>query len=55
MDREGDCNVPRSHEEKGENLGEWLHSQRQAKRKGNLNTDLIKRLDEIGVVWSFKK
>merc|ERR1712238_388498 len=54
-DRAGDCNVPQSHQEDGENLGKWLYVQRQAKRKGKLNADKIKRLDEIGVVWSFKK
>merc|ERR1712238_295758 len=54
-DREGHCNVPRSHEEEGEKLGPWLNTQRQRKRKGKLNTDQIKRLDEFGVVWTFKK
>jgi len=48
-DREGHCNVPQSHVEDGENLGTWLKTQRKWKEK--LNTDQIKRLDEIGVMW----
>merc|ERR1712238_345350 len=54
-DREGHCNVPQIHAEEGKNLGQWLNTQRTAKRKGKLTTDQLKRLDEIGVVWSFKK
>merc|ERR1712238_563139 len=50
-DREGHCNIPQSHEEDGQNLGAWLSTQRKLKNKGKLTTDLIKRLDEVGVVW----
>merc|ERR1712194_802391 len=53
--REDHCNVPRSHEEDGANLGFWLSQQRAAKKKEKLNTDRIQRLDYLGVVWSFKQ
>jgi len=55
-EREGHCNVPQGHEEDDIKLGHWLVRQRQA-RKGNqsyaLSEDRIKRLDEIGIRWSF--
>jgi len=54
-DREGDCNVPHSHEEDGKKLGVWLDTQRRANKKGKLNTDQIKRLDGIRVVWDVLK
>jgi hypothetical protein len=50
--REGHCNVPRSHKEDGSKLGNWLNKQRHQKNKGRLNADIQKRLEEIGVVWS---
>jgi len=47
--REGHSNVPQRHKEDGKTLGEWLKKQRKEKKKGKLE----KRLDEIGVVWTF--
>merc|ERR1712238_24712 len=54
-DREGQCNVPKLHKEDGEQLGKWLVTQRTANKKGKLNADQIKRLDEIGFVWDVFK
>jgi hypothetical protein len=50
--REEHCNVPQRHKEDGSNLGSWLFTQRKQKKKGDLNEDRQKRLEEIGVVWS---
>merc|ERR1712194_34451 len=50
-DREGHCNVPYSHKEDGENLGQWLRNQRQAMKKGKLDSGKRKQLKKIGVVW----
>ena len=54
-DREGHCNVSNSHKENGENLGTGLNKQHSVNKEGKLNIDKIKRLDDIGVVWSFRK
>ena len=35
-------------------MNTWLATQRNAKKKGKLNTDQITRFDEIGVVWRIK-
>jgi hypothetical protein len=51
-DREGHCNVHQRHKEDGDNLGTWLFTQRLLKKKGGLNGDKQKRLEEIGVAWS---
>jgi len=50
-EREGDCNVPRSHQEDGENLGKWLNDQRKNKKTGALDGDRGERLTSLGVVW----
>ena len=46
--REGNCDVPRSHKA----LGLWLNSQRQEKKKGKLDPLKEERLENIGVVWN---
>jgi len=51
--REGNLNVSQCHIEDGIKLGTWLHAQRQKKKKGKLDSGCEKRLDEIGIVWSF--
>mgnify|MGYP001592065932 CR=1 FL=1 len=51
--RFGHCNVPRNYPE-AKGLGAWTSTQRQVRlgtRKGSLNEDRIRRLDEIGFVW----
>eukprot|EP00980_Cylindrotheca_fusiformis_P021102 scaffold8100_cov122-Cylindrotheca_fusiformis.AAC.1 len=50
-DREGHTQVPRSHQEEGQNLGIWLIAQRAAKRRGALELDRQDRLEKAGVVW----
>ncbi|OEU17938.1 hypothetical protein FRACYDRAFT_184046 [Fragilariopsis cylindrus CCMP1102] len=51
-EREGNCNVPKGHEEDGENLGNWLRKQRANKKKGTLvDAECIRRLEKTGVVW----
>ena len=54
-EREGDCNVPQSHKEDGENLGKWLTTRRMDKKKGKLDAEKQILLEEIGVVWSIRK
>ena len=65
VEREGHANVPKSHEEDGERLGEWLSKQRQrwqargwseeerkAKRLGTpLSDEKVARLEAVGVAW----
>jgi hypothetical protein len=50
-DREGDCNVPQRHKEDNENLGTWLSTQRQTKKKGKLHYEKEEKLNTIGIVW----
>jgi Fe2+ transport system protein FeoA len=49
--REGHCNVLTHHQEDGENLGAWLSAQRDLGRKGKLDPELEKRLNDLGIVW----
>jgi len=56
IEREGHCNVPRSHEEDGVKLGEWISRQRQVRKGsvgGTLGAERIERLDNLGIRWSF--
>ncbi|MDA7883076.1 helicase associated domain-containing protein, partial [Akkermansiaceae bacterium] len=48
-DKNGDCLVPRSFEDK--QLVTWVGTQRFSKKRGKLDPNKIKRLDEIGFVW----
>ena len=50
-EREGDCDVPRNHKEDGKNLGEWLSTRRMDKKKGRLDAEKEKEMEERGVVW----
>jgi len=50
-ERNGHCDVPRSHEEGNNKLGRWLDAQRGKKKKGVLNADYVERLSILGVVW----
>ncbi|VEU39132.1 unnamed protein product [Pseudo-nitzschia multistriata] len=50
-DREGHCNVPQMHREKGEKLGTWLVNQRTSRRLGKLDAELETKLMKLGVVW----
>ena len=50
-EREGNCNVPKSHKENGKNLGLWLKRQRQANKAGKLETSKVERLESVGIVW----
>ena len=53
--REGHCNVPDKRKEGGENLGRWLGTQRQLKKNEKLDPERLRRLEDLGIVWSFKK
>ena len=46
--REGDCNVPKRHEERGVKLGTWVVDQRCAARRGALSDERRRRLVEHG-------
>ena len=48
-EREGNCDVPRNHEERGALLGSWLDNQRTARAKRALDADKERRLEEAGV------
>jgi ribosomal protein L7Ae-like RNA K-turn-binding protein len=49
--REGHCNVPQSHTEDEANLGTWANTQRQLKRKEQLDPNRTQRLEDIGFEW----
>ncbi|KAL9189794.1 hypothetical protein ACHAXT_009469 [Thalassiosira profunda] len=46
----GHCNVPRKYE-KNPQLGEWVHTQRNFRKKGKLSGDRIQRLNGLGFQW----
>jgi superfamily II DNA or RNA helicase len=46
-DENGHCNVP----VEGSQLGSWVHTQRMRKKRGQLSSALIARLDAVGFVW----
>jgi hypothetical protein len=50
-DREGDCDVPVSHLEKGFSLGKWVRTQR--KRRNRLLGSQLERLEAIGFDWDY--
>lgn len=50
-EREGDCNIHKSHREDGKALGLWLAAQRQLRATGKLDPTLSKRLEAAGVMW----
>ena len=53
-EKEGHGNVPYSYEEDGVKLGAWLHTLRQVRRGnvgGNLISERIERLENLGVLW----
>ena len=47
----GDCNVPAHSYAENPKLGAWVNRQRRAYKSGNLDTALIRRLEEIDFVW----
>jgi hypothetical protein len=49
-DREGHCDVPSKHREKGFYLGRWVNGQRR--RKSGLSEERQKRLEDLGFVWN---
>ena len=49
--REGHCRVYQSHMENGIKLGVWVNTQRKKYRQGNLTSEQIKRLNDIGFKW----
>jgi TPR repeat protein len=48
-EREGHCNVSKSHKEDDYNLGQWISVRRS--RKDTLSPERRQRLDEVGFVW----
>jgi hypothetical protein len=51
-DREGHMRVPHYHVEDGKRLGAWISSQRCQKRLGTLISERLRRLNEIGFIWT---
>ncbi len=49
--REGHIRVPAKHQESGIMLGAWVGTQRNEFRKGELASERIQRLEELGFVW----
>jgi hypothetical protein len=50
-DREGHLRVPHQHVEDGQQLGNWVSSQRMEKKNGTLIPERERRLNEIGCIW----
>ncbi len=50
----GDCNVPSTWAE-DKQLAAWVCSQRTNYRKGNLNDDRVKQLEDIGFLWTQRR
>jgi superfamily II DNA or RNA helicase len=48
--KHGNCNVPDNCVENPP-LSAWVSKQRIAKKKGTLSTELVRRLDQVGLVW----
>ena len=51
----GHCNVPKDHQEEGQNLGKWLAHQRTRKKATNnskIDESRARRLEDIGVSWA---
>ena len=48
--REGHCNVPKKHQEDGQNLGKWLSDQQAAQKRGKLDTYREKCLIDLGAL-----
>jgi len=46
----GHCNVPQDYPD-NPTFGPWVNRQRLARKKGNLSSDRIQRLDALGFVW----
>ena len=53
-DREGHCLVPANHREGNLPLGDWICRQRHIRTRGELDVDVERKLDEIGMVWSWQ-
>jgi hypothetical protein len=51
-DREGHMRVPQLHVEEGQQLGNWIDSQRKEQNKGKLLPERERRLNEIGCIWA---
>ena len=52
--KHGDCNVPR-HWTENKQLATWVSNHRANYKKGQLDKDKIKRLDDIGFVWRIRR
>jgi hypothetical protein len=51
-EEEGHCNVPRTHNVDGKNLGKWVNTQRTGKNRGTLDVMRQKRLEGIDFNWA---
>ncbi len=50
--KHGHCNVPYQSKTHAA-LGHWVHNQRHIRARGELSEERIRRLDELGLTWSF--
>ena len=55
QEREGHCNVTKSHTEDGIKLGKWVGIQHRLKRSGELDPERQKLLEEIDIAWVLGK
>jgi uncharacterized protein (UPF0303 family) len=51
-EREGHLRVPTYHVEDGQNLGEWISTQRAQQKAGTLVSEKERLLNEIGFIWN---
>jgi hypothetical protein len=50
-DREGHLRVPSRHVEDGKRLGNWIRMNRAQQKDGTLDSERLRRLNEIGFIW----
>ncbi len=53
-EKHGNCNVPQFYSE-DQQLGTWVNTQRQYKKKGKLQSDKINKLNSLGFSWDPKE
>lgn len=51
----GDCNVTYNYKYKGVNLGIWVSTLKDDKRKDRLDKEREKKLESIGIIWDYRE
>ncbi len=54
-EKHGTCQVPKNYMMDGKKLGFWFSKLQKARSQGRLSVDMIKKLDELGFVWTINE